>query len=121
MVFCCFGAEPQEKPATLDAYFKSFSKGDQSKKVAGDSWFSTDKGYHVVAGMMSTVLVGQLSMRGLDIDRRQAGYVGAGAGFMIGLGKELNDAQKPDNRFSWKDLTADGLGIIIGFLIMGIE
>jgi len=110
-----------EKPETLDAYFKSFARGGQMKPVVQDSWVSADKGYHVIASMMSTVFFGQFSIHGLEMDRRKAQYTGAGAGFIIGLTKELYDAKKPDNKFSWKDLTADGLGILIGFLIMGIQ
>jgi uncharacterized protein YfiM (DUF2279 family) len=114
-------AAGDKKPETLDAYFKSFARGGQMKPVVHDSWVSADKGYHIIASMMTTVFIGQFSIHGLEMDRGKAQYAGAGAGFAIGLTKEFYDAKKPDNKFSWKDLTADGLGILIGFLITGIH
>jgi len=110
-----------EKPETLDAYFKSYMWGGQIKPPARDSWLSADKGYHVIAGMMTTVFIGQSSLRGLELNRQESRYIGAGGGLVIGFTKEFYDSKKPGNRFSWKDLAADGVGILIGFLIMGIH
>jgi uncharacterized protein YfiM (DUF2279 family) len=40
--------------------------------------------------------------------------------FSLGLGKEIYDHRKPSNRFSYKDLTADIVGIVIGVIIVSI-
>ena len=42
-----------------------------------------------------------------------------GAVFALGLsiGKEMGDKNNPNSGWSWGDLVADGLGILIGILI----
>jgi uncharacterized protein YfiM (DUF2279 family) len=110
-----------EKIQTLDEYFKSFASGEKAGSTNEDSWFSIDKGYHVIGSMMCTTFVGQFSMYGLETSRQQSRYIAAGTTFALGVTKELNDARKPGNRFSWKDLAADCAGILIGVLILGID
>ena len=40
---------------------------------------------------------------------------------MLGLGKEFWDRNQKDNIFSWKDLSADVLGILIGITLLQID
>ena len=115
------GSAAGEKPETLEAYFKSFAKENKIKPAAQDSWISADKGYHVIGSMMTTTLIGQFGLRGLEMNRRDAKYMAVGASLALGVTKEIYDAKKPGNRFSWKDLAADGVGIIIGVLLLGVH
>jgi uncharacterized protein YfiM (DUF2279 family) len=108
-----------ETPEALKSYFKSFGK--EEKKDIDDQWFSADKGYHVLGSMISTTLIGQISSRGFDNSIEKSKAIGAGTTFTLGLAKEIHDSQKPKNYFSWKDLTANGVGIIVGIILLGIN
>lgn len=108
-----------ERPVTLKAYFDSFAKGN--KQNSKESWISLDKGYHIVGSMICTTLVGQLSKKGFDTSTQKTQVIGAGTSFTLGLVKEIYDSKKPQNKFSWKDLAANGVGIIIGVILLGID
>ena len=108
-----------ELPLALATYLKSFDK--ESEYTVQDNWFSPDKGYHAMGSMISTTLIGQISLKGFDNSTQKSQIIGAGTTFTLGLAKELFDSRQPDNIFSWKDLTANGVGIIIGIILLGID
>ena len=108
-----------ETPKALRSYIKSF--GGEEKKKTDDRWFSADKGYHVVGSLISTTLIGQISLRGFDNSKEKSKAIGASTTFTLGLFKEIHDSQKPNNYFSWKDLAANGVGIIVGIILLGIN
>jgi len=109
----------ENKPETLKAYFDSFATGE--KKDNRDAWFIADKGYHVIGSVMSTTLVGQLSSRGFDATRKNSQIIGAAATFTLGVVKEIYDSRDTKNKFSWKDIATNGVGIIIGILLLGVD
>ena len=108
-----------DKPEALKSYFRSF--GLEQKKESHDQWFSADKGYHVIGSMISTTLIGQISLRSFNNSVKKSRVIGAGTTFTLGLAKEIYDSKSPKNYFSWKDLAANGVGIIIGIIILGIN
>jgi len=108
-----------DTPEALISYFKSFGK--EEKKEVDDRWFSADKGFHVMGSMISTTLIGQISLKGFDNSIEKSKVIGAGTTFTLGLAKEFYDSQKPKNYFSWKDLAANGVGIIVGIILLGIN
>jgi uncharacterized protein YfiM (DUF2279 family) len=91
------------------------------KKETKDRWLSPDKGYHLVGSLIGTTLVGQLSMKGFDTRREASQIIGMGTAFSLGLAKEIYDSGKQKNKFSWKDLMANGVGIVIGVILLGIN
>jgi uncharacterized protein YfiM (DUF2279 family) len=103
----------------LKAYLNSFKKGDVDKKK--DQWFAPDKGYHAMGSLISTMLVGQISINRFENSLETSKVIGAGTTFALGFAKELYDSSKPQNHFSWKDLTANGVGIIIGVILLGVK
>jgi uncharacterized protein YfiM (DUF2279 family) len=105
-------------PAMEYAYQFSMSK---ASTIHSDSWFSVDKGYHLIGSLISTTGITNSALQFAKFDKEESLYAGAGFTFALGLGKELWDGHKADNRFSWKDLTADMIGILIGSLIMQID
>ena len=107
------------KPESLNAYFQSFALRDN--KETNDKWLSPDKGYHLIGSLIGTTLVSQLSMKGFDTNREKSQVIGVGAVFSLGLAKEFYDSGKQKNKFSWKDLTANGVGIIVGIILLGIN
>ncbi|HID10140.1 MAG TPA: hypothetical protein EYP17_02420 [Candidatus Latescibacteria bacterium] len=79
---------------------------------AEDSWFSEDKFFHLAFsfGLVGLTYTGS---RALDVphDRALGGALFLSAA--LGLGKELRDSRRGD-RFSWRDLAADGAGVLLG-------
>jgi uncharacterized protein YfiM (DUF2279 family) len=108
-----------EQSKSLETYFKSFALGKEADKSG--SWFSADKGYHIVGSMICTTFLGELSRRRFDITQQKAQVFGAGTTFSIGLAKEIYDSAKPNNIFSWKDLSANCVGIILGVFLLGVH
>ena len=108
-----------ERSNTLDAYFKTFAIGQKSEKV--DAWFSPDKGYHLIGSMIGTTFIGQLSQKGFCSSSQKSQYIVAGMTFSLGLAKELYDSGKTNNMFSWKDLAANCVGIVLGTILLGVH
>jgi uncharacterized protein YfiM (DUF2279 family) len=121
LLFLTKGLKAGDKPETLAEYFKSFALSTKTETRVNESWLSADKGYHVIGSMISTVFIGQFGLRGLEMNRRQSQLIAAGSTIALGISKELYDAGKPDNKFSWKDLTADCAGILLGVLLLGVH
>jgi len=108
-----------ERSKSLDTYLNSFALGKEMGKSG--SWFSADKGYHIVGSMICTTFIGELSKKRFDSTPQKAQIIGAGTTFSLGLAKEIYDSGKPNNIFSWKDLSANCVGILIGMLLLGVH
>jgi putative lipoprotein len=119
LLICFTTLSATEKPKTLDAYFRSFAKEKKTEKM--DSWFSPDKGYHLIGSMISTTFFGKFSQSRFDFNHRESQYFGAGITFSFGIAKELYDSGQANNLFSWKDLSADCIGVIFGVILLGIQ
>ena len=65
--------------------------------IANDRWCSIDKLYHFIACLVITVIFGWL------------------AGIVVAIAKEIYDINK--SGFSYKDLTADIIGVGVGMII----
>lgn len=80
-----------------------------------DLWLGQDKFWHAA---MSFAMVGSfyhfMNCR-LDRPRTESSAVALGATFGLGIFKEVMDARRPHDRFSWKDLAFDLLGVGLGF------
>ena len=90
-------------------------------KPAVDSWFSRDKGLHLNESIILTTGVGTSLRRHSDFSDNKIVYSAAGFTLMTGIFKEIIDGTRKNNRFSWKDLSYDVAGVIIGIVILNIE
>ena len=83
-----------------------------------DDWFGEDKAHHAVMSFMLTW--GGTMIHDLMHDHGSNQDIRAGAGFSItlGLAKEIRDSRMSNNRFSWKDIAADLLGIAMAVLFL---
>jgi len=83
-----------------------------------DKWFGEDKAHHFVMSFMlawwGTMNHDLMHKHGSN----QAIRAGAGFSFALGIAKEIRDCRMPNNRFSFKDLIADLLGIGLAVLLM---
>lgn len=98
------GAQSPKSPAReLDATADS---------TEPDRWLAPDKAAHVFAGFYAAG-VGYVGATALDLGstERRAGAVATG--IVAGLAKEAFDSAAQDERFSWRDLVADGIGIAL--------
>ncbi len=86
-----------------------------------DQWWAPDKGLHLIGSMMVTVGTAKTLEQQFALSRSQSRKWAMGFSFSLGLGKELRDSRQKHNFFSWKDLMADALGIVLGRLILGFH
>jgi uncharacterized protein YfiM (DUF2279 family) len=89
----------------------------KANKRGADNWWARDKRIHLLvsAGMVGTsyhLLHDQWNCRAED-SRRIAVSVTA----LAGLLKEFTDARKVPPSCSYKDLIADGVGLLVGILV----
>ncbi len=85
--------------------------------VARDSWFGIDKIKHF---FMSAFIesVSYSALQAAHVKRRPAlaGAIGVTATF--GVAREIHDKRRAGNRFSYRDLTWDALGIGTGAVML---
>ena len=93
----------------------------QQKIHFHDPWLAPDKGLHFLGSMMVTIAVAKTSQQYLDYPISKSRNFAFAFSFSLGLSKECYDATKPRNFFSWKDLMADGLGTLVGGLILALQ
>ena len=89
--------------------------------VKTDAWFGSDKIRHMTGSMIATTFTAQIARRQFNLSRKDATKIAIGITFSLGLAKETFDHTRRDNIFSWKDLTADLLGITLGVLLLNID
>lgn len=86
-------------------------------KPLPDKWFALDKFYHLA---VSFSLVGSnyhLFANRLNIKEPAAICSALGGTFVLGIAKEVFDALRPDDRFSYRDLITNLIGIGLGYLV----
>ncbi|HET6761573.1 MAG TPA: DUF2279 domain-containing protein, partial [Gemmatimonadaceae bacterium] len=82
-----------------------------------DSWFGIDKIKHFfISAFIESVSYSALQAARVDRRPALAGAIGVTAA--VGVAREIHDKQKPRNRFSYRDLTWDGLGIAAGAVLV---
>jgi uncharacterized protein YfiM (DUF2279 family) len=85
--------------------------------VVRDSWFGIDKIKHFfISAFIESVTYSAL--QAAHVKRRPALTGAIGVAAAIGVARELHDRKKPGNRFSYRDLTWDALGIGAGAVVL---
>jgi putative lipoprotein len=85
--------------------------------VARDSWFGIDKIKHFfISAFVESVTYSAL--QAARVKRRPALTGAIGVTASIGVAREIHDKRKPGNRFSYRDLTWDALGIGAGAVLV---
>jgi uncharacterized protein YfiM (DUF2279 family) len=82
----------------------------------GDRWIAEDKYRHFLASAFLASWGYTVFRYWKGEPRGHAMLVGAGFSFFLGLGKELHDKYAHAGCASWRDLTADILGLAFGIL-----
>ncbi|OGC76687.1 MAG: hypothetical protein A2145_06425 [candidate division Zixibacteria bacterium RBG_16_40_9] len=94
-----------------------FSTASAQEKAAKDKWLSFDKFQHFFLSTHLTVLSYEIYHRSYHNTKESSKYFSSGLVVTVGIGKEVLDSRKPKGKFNFKDLVADGLGIILGLTI----
>ena len=85
--------------------------------VARDRWFGVDKIKHFfISAFIESMTYSAL--QAAHVKRRPALTGAIGVAAAVGVGRELHDRKKSGNRFSYRDLTWDALGIGAGTLML---
>lgn len=82
-----------------------------------DKWFTSDKYLHFYYSVAITGLSYHLYHCQFNNPNPGARYFSISLASVTGIGKELYDKYYRKGKFSYKDLTADVMGIIIGALL----
>jgi uncharacterized protein YfiM (DUF2279 family) len=85
--------------------------------VARESWFGVDKIKHFfISAFIESISYSAL--QAANVKRRPALTGAIGVTAAIGVAREIHDRKKPGNRFSYRDLTWDALGIGAGAVML---
>ncbi len=86
-----------------------------------DRWLSADKGQHLLGSMILTIGTSRAYQRFVHTNETRVRTVGISFTFTLGAGKEAWDYFHAGHDASWKDLAADGVGILAGYFILLIK
>lgn len=82
-----------------------------------DKWLAWDKaGHFLISGFIAGSSY-SIYHRSFDNDRNSSTYFASILTLSLGVGKELSDMRKPRDKFSYKDIIFDVLGISAGIAI----
>ena len=93
-------------------------KNNFNKDKSFDKIFAGDKGKHFVASFILTVFLYKIANTHLDWSKQSSKTFAVSTTFALGVCKEIYDKSKKENRFSFKDLFADVVGIGVGLIIV---
>jgi uncharacterized protein YfiM (DUF2279 family) len=82
-----------------------------------DKWLAWDKVEHLGVSALFSGTLYSVFHDFYDNDRKSSLYLSSSLTFSLGLGKEFYDRRIPHNKFSYKDLVADIVGIGLGLWV----
>lgn len=92
-------------------------ESNTDSRVKDDKWLSWDKfGHFFISGFLAGASY-SIYHKNFNNDKKSSVYFASIFSLSLGIGKEVSDSRKPQNKFSYKDLIFDILGISTGLLI----
>lgn len=82
-----------------------------------DRWLSKDKALHLTVSLFLTGLTYRVYHDEFRNPEENSRLFAFSFTSLLGIGKEMRDSLTPSATASWKDLTADGVGIFFGLLL----
>lgn len=82
-----------------------------NRALRNDPWFARDKALHLSYSFLWTLSSQYVLTHKTALSHNEAIPWALTSGFTIGLTKELYDHRRPQNVFSWRDMTANAVGI----------
>ena len=87
-----------------------------SQSVSG--FFQADKAQHCIGSAISTIFLTKFSGTHWKLSEAKSKKFAMMTTIGLGILKEVFDKNRPKNYFSWKDLCANGAGIVIGIILV---
>jgi uncharacterized protein YfiM (DUF2279 family) len=95
---------------------KSHQPENKVNKVE-DKWLGWDKaGHFLISGFLAGSSY-SIYHQSFNNDKKSSIYFASIFTLSLGVGKEINDMRKPKDKFSYKDIIFDVLGISAGLFI----
>ena len=88
----------------------------ENKQV--DKWWGKDKAKHFLVSAFLAGACYKIYHNQWHNKKEHSLYFSTGFTLSLGLGKEIYDDARPQNKFSYKDLIYDLLGVGVGLLIV---
>ncbi len=89
----------------------------KSNTIKEDKWLGWDKfGHFFISGFLSGTSY-SIYHKSFNNDKESSILFSSSFTLSLGVGKEINDMKKPQNKFSYKDLIFDLMGISFGLII----
>jgi len=82
-----------------------------NRALRNDPWLARDKALHLSYSFLWTLSSQYVLTHKTALSHNEAIPWALTSGFTIGLTKELYDHRRPQNVFSWRDMTANAVGI----------
>ena len=101
-----------------DATQQDSLKIEKSKTEKVDKWWGKDKAKHFLVSAFLTGACYKIYHNQWHNKKEHSLYFSTGFTLSLGLGKEIYDNTRPRNKFSYKDLIYDLLGIGVGLFIV---
>ena len=92
-------------------------KTEREEEKSPDLWVGKDKCRHFLLCGFWSAFGYLLCHRHLDYSEEKSLLISGGVVSSLGVTKEIRDAFQPDNRFSYKDLVFDAIGVGCGLFI----
>lgn len=83
----------------------------------GDSWLTRDKRLHLVVSAAMVGVSHHLLHDRWHCQAEESQYISVSVTGLAGLLKEFSDRRRVPPTCSYKDLIADGLGVLVGILV----
>lgn len=81
------------------------------RAARNDPWFARDKALHLSYSFLWTLSSQYVLAHKTALSHNESVPWALTSGFTVGLTKELYDHRRPQNVFSWRDMTANAVGI----------
>jgi len=88
----------------------------RNAEIESDDWLAPDKFDHFLGSAMLSCC-GTLALKVNHNNPDDAGYIAVSVTIGLGATKELYDMTSPSHHPSWKDLTVDIAGALLGMLV----
>jgi len=89
----------------------------EANRHIADSWGARDKRMHLLVSAGMVAAGHHLLHDRWDVQAEDSRIISIGLTALAGLVKEFSDSRKVPSTCSYKDLVADGIGILVGIMV----
>lgn len=111
------GGTVEDSVRNIQGEVSSLMRNLPEERKAPDLWMGKDKYRHFVLSGFWSGFGYLLSHRHFKSSERNSVLFTGGMVFSLGIAKEIRDGFQPENRFSYKDLVFDVIGIGCGLFL----